>query len=125
MARECRRQRQGNVHGRRLGFSVRRVSGGGGGGNPEVGKLCPGTFTVNAGSQVGPLYFARGPYLLYIPAQSLIACRRASVLFTRFLAAPGGMLPSPWQVMTQTATFFKPAHPLRSAFRVEPADGVS
>ncbi|HYQ79392.1 MAG TPA: hypothetical protein VEP91_09840 [Solirubrobacterales bacterium] len=105
-------------------FSVRRA-GGGGGGNTEIGKLCPGTFTVNAGSDVGPLFFAKGPYLLYIPARSAIACRRASVLFTRFLAAPGGMLPDPWQVKTQTATFFKPAHPLRSAFRVEPANGVS
>jgi hypothetical protein len=107
------------------GFSVSLVSGGGGGGNSELGQLCPGTFTVNAGSDVGPLYFAKGPYLLYIPARSAISCRRASVLFTRFLAAPGGMLPSPWRVSTQTATFFKPAHPLRSAFRVEPADGVS
>ncbi|HSS41073.1 MAG TPA: hypothetical protein VLK37_00820 [Solirubrobacterales bacterium] len=106
-------------------FSVRRVSGGGGGGgNTEIGKLCPGTFTVNAGSDVGPLYFAKGPYLVYIPVQSAISCRRASVLFTRFLGAPGGMLPDPWQVMTQTATFFKPAHPLRSAFRLEPANGV-
>jgi len=105
-------------------FSVGRA-GGGGGGNTEIGKLCPGTFTVNAGSDVGPLFFAKGPYLLYIPARSAIACRRASVLFTRFLAAPGGMLPDPWQVKTQTATFFKPAHPLRSAFRVEPANGVS
>lgn len=107
-----------------LSFSV-RLSGGGGGGNTEIGKLCPGTFTVNAGSDVGPLYFAKGPYLLYIPTRSAIACRRASVLFTRFLAAPGGMLPDPWQVKTQTATFFKPAHPLRSAFRIEPANGVS
>jgi hypothetical protein len=106
-------------------FSVRRVSGGGGGGNTEIGKLCPGSFTVNAGSDVGPLYFAKGPYLLYIPTQSAITCRRASVLFTRFLGAPGGMLPDPWQVKTQTATFYKPAHPLRSAFRVEPANGVS
>jgi hypothetical protein len=111
------------------GFSVSLVSGGGGGGggggNTELGALCAGTFTVNAGSDVGPLYFAKGPYLLYIPSRSAISCRRASVLFTRFLAAPEGMLPSPWRVSTQTATFFKPAHPLRSAFRVEPANGVS
>jgi hypothetical protein len=106
-----------------VGFSVRRT-GGGGGGNSEIGRLCPGSFTVNAGSDVGPLYFAKGSYLLYIPARSAITCRRASVLFTRFLAQPGGMLPTPWQVKTQTATFFKPAHPLRSAFRVEPAQGV-
>jgi hypothetical protein len=106
------------------GFTVRRTGGGEGSTNPELGKLCPGTFTVNAGSDVGPLYFVRGQYLLYIPARSAIACRRASVLFTRFLAA-GGMLPSPWRVLTQTATFYKPAHPTRSAFRVEPASGVS
>lgn len=106
-----------------LSFSVRR-SGGGGGGNNLIGKLCPGTFTVNAGSDVGPLFFAKGPYLIYIPAKSAISCRRASVLFTRFLGAPGGALPDPWRVKTQTATFFKPAHPLRSAFRIEPANGV-
>ncbi len=110
-------------------FSVRLSGGGGGGegggGNTELGTLCPGTFTVNAGSDVGPLFFARGPYLLYIPSRSAITCRRASVLFTRFLAAPAATLPAPWQVRAQTATFFKPAHPLRSALRVEPADGVS
>jgi len=106
------------------GFSVSRTSGGGGGGNSELGRLCPGNFTVNAGSYIGPLFFVRGPYLLYIPSRSGITCRRASVLFTRFLGAPGGMLPAPWQVKTQTATFFKPSNPLRSAFRVEPANGV-
>jgi hypothetical protein len=106
------------------GFSVRRTGGGGGGGNSELGRLCSGSFTVNAGSDVGPLFFAKGQYLLYIPSRSGITCRRASVLFTRFLGAPGGMLPAPWRVKTQTATFFKPANPLRSAFRVEPANGV-
>lgn len=104
-------------------FSVSRTSGEGGS-NTELGRLCPSAFTVNAGSDVGPLYFAKGQYLLYIPARSGITCRRASVLFTRFLGSPGGMLPDPWQVKTQTATFFKPAQPLRSAFRVETADGV-
>jgi len=113
-------------NGGSVSFSVRLSGGGGGGGgNTELGVLCAGTFTVNAGSDVGPLFFARGPYLTYIPTRSAITCRRASVLFTRFLAAPGGMLPDPWQVKAQTATFFKPAHPLRSAFRIEPANGVS
>lgn len=107
-----------------VGFSVSRTGGSGGGGNGELGRLCPGSFTVNAGSDVGPLYFAKGQYLLYIPTRSGITCRRASVLFTRFLGSPGGALPDPWQVKTQTATFFKPAQPLRSAFRVETADGV-
>jgi hypothetical protein len=114
---------QFNRHGHPT-LNVRRTGGTGGGGNSEIGRLCPGTFTVNAGTDVGPLYFAKGPYLLYIPSRSGITCRRASVLFTRFLGAPGGGLPDPWQVKTQTATFFKPAQPLRSAFRVEPANGV-
>jgi hypothetical protein len=37
------------------GFSVKRVEGAADGGNTALGKLCPGSFTVNAGSQVGPL----------------------------------------------------------------------
>jgi hypothetical protein len=111
--------RRGNA----LGFTVARTGGSGGGRNNSLGLLCPNTFTVNAGTRVGPLFFARGGYLLYIPPRSGIACRRASVLFTRFLAAPGGRLPAPWRVRAQIATFFKPAHPQRSAFRVEPVNG--
>lgn len=108
------------------GFSVARTSGSGGSGggtSPELGRLCSGTFTVNASSQVGPLLFPKGQYLVYIPANSGITCRRASVLFTKFLAAPSGTLPSPWRVTVQTATFFKPQNPARSAFRIEPANG--
>ncbi len=102
-------------------FSVRRS--GGGGGNSALGALCPGSYTVNASARVGPLSFQKGAYLLYIPPRSGIACRRASVLFTRFLSTPGGRLPAPWRLKNQTATFYKPEHPTRSAFRVEPVNG--
>jgi hypothetical protein len=102
-----------------LGFSV-RLGGKGGGGNSTLGSLCAGTYTVNAGRQVGPLLFPKGSYLLYIPPRSGITCRRASVLFTRFLSTPGGRLPAPWRLKNQTATFYKPEHPTRSAFRIEP-----
>ncbi len=105
------------------GFSVARGGGGGGGNNPSIGQLCRNAFTVNAGSMVGPLFFAKGRYLLYIPAGSGIGCNRASVLFTRFLGA-GGTLPFPWRLVSQTATFYKPEHPVRSAFRVEPLTGA-
>lgn len=105
------------------GFSVSRT-GATGGGNSELGRLCPNAYTVNASSNIGPLFFAKAQYLLYIPARSGITCRRAAVLFTRFLAAPDGLLPPQWRMRSQTATFFRPAHPLRSAFRVETADGV-
>jgi hypothetical protein len=108
------------------GFSIALIGGGGGegGGNNVLGKLCSGTFTVNTGSDVGPLSFPKGQYLIYLPPKSGITCRRASVLFTRFLAVPGGTLPFPWRVLEQTATFYKPAHPTRSAFRIEPLNGT-
>jgi hypothetical protein len=112
------------TQGDRPGFSVEQVEEASDGGNTLLGKLCPGSFTVNAGSRVGPLLFLKGQYLVYIPARSAISCRRASVLFTRFLAAPGGTLPFPWRLKNQTATFYKPAHPERSAFRIEPIAGA-
>ncbi|MEX2106412.1 MAG: hypothetical protein WD810_05890 [Solirubrobacterales bacterium] len=111
------------ARGSQTGFSVARIGGGGGGGNPTIGQLCSGTFTVNASTVVGPLDFPKGQYLLYLPAGTGISCHRASVLFTRFLASPGGTLPFPWRLKNQTATFFKPEHPVRSSFRVEPLSG--
>jgi hypothetical protein len=114
----------------KAGFSVARSSGGGGGGgggggNSELGALCRNSFTVNSNVVLGPLTFPRGQYLLYIPPRSGISCNRASVLFTRFLGSPGGRLPFPWRLKNQTATFFKPENPTRSAFRVEPAAGAT
>jgi hypothetical protein len=110
--------------GARLGLSVARNGEGGGGNNPSLGTLCPGTFTVNASTSVGALFFRKGPYLIYLPTGSNMPCRRATGLFTRFLGQPGGRLPFPWRLKDQTATFCKPEHPVRSAFRVEPANGA-
>ena len=107
------------------GFTVEleeKASGGEGGTNPDLGKLCPGTFTVNSTTVVGPLRFTKGAFLIYLPAGSGITCNRASVLFTRFLGA-GGTLPAPWKLINQTATFYKPSNPKRSAFRIEPLNG--
>ena len=108
------------------GFSVARTGGGEeeGGNNPLIGKLCPNTFTVNANAPVGPLVFTKGKYLLYQPPGTGITCNRAAVLFTRFLSQPGGQLPFPWKLKTQTATFYMSSNPTRSAFRVEPFGGT-
>jgi hypothetical protein len=106
------------------GFSVARTGGEEEGGNRLIGKLCRNTFTVNSRATSAGLIFPRGKYLLYQPAGTGITCNRAAVLFSRFLGQPGGRLPSPWQLKNQTATFFKPEHPLRSAFRVEPFSGT-
>jgi hypothetical protein len=114
------------VRGNVRAFTIVRSSGGGeegGGGNNRLGQLCPAPFHVNARMLVGPLFFEQGEYLIYRPARSGITCRRAAILFTRFLGQPGGRLPFPWHVLTQTATFFKPENPVRSAFRVESASG--
>jgi hypothetical protein len=105
------------------GFSVELTGKPAGGGtNPNLGTLCPGTFMVNSTTVVGPLRFTKGKFLIYLPAGSGITCNRASVLFTRFLGA-GGTLPQPWRLTNQTATFFKPSNPTRSAFRIEPLNG--
>jgi hypothetical protein len=113
------------ARGNRDGFAVARTGGSEEeASSPSLGKLCAGTYTVNHRTIVGPLAFNKGQYLLYIPPRSLITCRRASVLFTRFLGQPGGQLPFPWKVINQTATFYKPVFPLRSAFRIEPYAGT-
>jgi hypothetical protein len=113
------------ARGAQPGFSVALNSGGGEGGGNELGALCKNVFTVNSNVALGPITFAKGEHLLYLPPRSGISCNRAAVLFTRFLGSPGGRLPSPWRLKNQTATFFKPEHPARSAFRVEPALGAS
>jgi hypothetical protein len=116
------------TQGGKAGFSVARSSGSGGGegdSNNQLGALCRNTFTVNSNVLLGTLTFRKGQYLLYLPPRSGISCNRAAVLFTRFLGSPGGRLPSPWRLENQTATFYKPEHPARSAFRVEPAAGSS
>jgi hypothetical protein len=112
------------VRGSNGSFSVARSGGSGGGRTHILGRLCNRPYTVNDSSNIGPLSFPRGRYLLYIPPQSSVGCGRASVFFTRFLAAPRGVLPSPWRLKNQTATFFERPRPITSAFRVEPFAGA-
>ena len=104
------------------GFSVTLTrKGEEGGKSPDLGTLCKQPFTVGS-TVVGPLRFTKGRFLIYLPAGSGITCNRASVLFTGFLGT-GGELPPPWKVINQTATFYKPSNPTRSAFRIEPLNG--
>jgi hypothetical protein len=109
--------------GTQPGFSVALTKKGEEGAtNPDLGTLCPNTFTVNSTTVVGPLRFTKGAFLIYLPSGSGITCNRASVLFARFLGA-GGQIPPPWKLINQTATFYKPTNPTRSAFRIEPLSG--
>jgi hypothetical protein len=111
------------TRGAMAGFSVELTKKAEEGGtNPDLGVLCPGTFMVNSTTVVGPLRFTKGKFLITLPSGSGITCNRASVLFTRFLGAGGPLLP-PWKLINQTATFYKPSNPTRSAFRIEPLAG--
>jgi hypothetical protein len=106
------------------GFSVELTAKGknGSGTDPDLGKLCPGTYTVNSTTTIETLRFTKGAFLIYLPRGSAINCNQASILFTRFLGA-GGKLPPPWKLLNQTATFYKPANPTRTAFRIESPNG--
>jgi hypothetical protein len=106
------------------GFSVELTAKAkeGSGTNPDLGTLCPGTYTVNTTTTIETLRFTKGAFLIYLPQGSAISCNQASILFTRFLGA-GGSLPSPWKLTNQTATFFKPSNPTRTAFRIESPNG--
>jgi hypothetical protein len=113
------------LRGPRGGFSVELTAKApkeGSGTNPDLGALCPGTFTVNSTTTIGSLRFTKGAFLIYLPQGTAISCGQASALFQRFLGA-GGSLPSPWKLTNQTATFFKPSNPTRTAFRIESPNG--
>jgi hypothetical protein len=105
------------------GFSVSLTKKGEeGGSNPDLGTICPNTFTVNSTTVVGALRFTKGKFLIALPSGTGISCNQAVVLFQRFLGA-GGPLPPPWKLTNQTATFYKPANPTGTAFRIEPLAG--
>jgi hypothetical protein len=93
-----------------------------GGTNPDLGMLCPGTFTVNSTTQIETLRFTKGAFLIYLPKGTAVTCGQASALFQRFLGS-GGKLPSPWKLTNQTATFYKSGNPTRTAFRIESPNG--
>lgn len=88
-----------------------------------LGTLCRNPFTVNHSTVIRPLRFTAGKFLIYLPQGSTITCEGAVTLFAKFLSASPN-LPSPWKLTTQTATFYQPATPIRSAFRIEPLAGA-
>ncbi len=90
---------------------------------PQLGTLCRNPFTVNHTTTLRPLRFTKGQFLIYLPAGSTITCEGAVSLFAEFLGNSPNV-PSPWKLSSQTATFYKPASPTRSAFRIEPLDGA-
>lgn len=109
-----------------IGFHVARVGGGGGGeeeaeggGSGSHGALfCPAPFRVLNNDRIGPLRLAKGNYSIVLLKRRGLACNQASQLFGRFLEDFNGVLPAPWVLEPQTASFRRSASGV--GFRVKP-----
>lgn len=100
--------------GSRVGFSITRNAGGGGGNvpggggrHPRSGLFCPGTFRVLNNDRIGRLRLTAGRYYIILLQPRGLTCRAASANFTRFLNDVSGALPPPWGVEPQTARFHR------------------
>lgn len=111
-----------------VGFHVARVGGGGGEGEEEAegggggsnGALfCPAPFRVLNNDRIGPLRIAKGDYSIVLLQRGGLACSQASTLFARFLEDFNGVLPAPWVLEPQTASFRRSAS--GAGFRVKPS----
>ena len=91
----------------------------------RLGALCPGTFTVNSnrdGRPAAPSPRASTCSTSRRARRSAATVPRSSSPASSARRAAG--CHPPWRLKNQTATFFKPEHPTRSAFRVEPFAGA-
>jgi hypothetical protein len=93
-----------------VGFSVAPAgsdNGGGGGGHHPHGAACPGTFRVLHDDTIGTFAIPRGNYRITLLSVGRITCRRASSYLASFLQDYDGILPGPWFLDTETATFMR------------------
>lgn len=102
-----------------LGFTVVRVANPHGGGGGQHGSArCPGTFRVLHDDRIGTLRLAKGNYRITLLSTHNLSCARASRLFAQFLQDYDGVLPGPWALDVETATFRRGAG--NYGFRVKP-----
>lgn len=110
-----------------VGFHVARVGGGGGegeeeeeggGGGSNGALFCPAPFRVLGNDRIGSLRIAKGDYSIVLLQRRGLACDRASALFARFLEDFNGVLPVPWVLEPQTASFRRSAS--GAGFRIKP-----
>ena len=109
---------------RNVGFRVKELVGpvrpsGGGSGTHPTGDRCPGTFRVLNNDRIGKLRLRRGPYRITLLSDRL-SCQAAARLFRGFLEDFDGVLPRPWVLNVQVATFSR-GRSSKAGFRVKPA----
>jgi len=113
-----------------FGFRVKQVTGAGpfpsGGGTHTTDAVrCAGAFRILHNDRIGALSLPRGRYRITIMrAPRQITCVRASTLLTRFLQDFDGVLPSPWVVHPQRASFTR-GQGKRTGFRIKPVQPFS
>jgi hypothetical protein len=98
------------TRGSGVGFSVAPASnnnGGGGGGHHPQGTACPGTFRVLHNDTIGTFAIPKGNYRITLLSVGRITCSQASSYLAAFLQDYDGILPSPWFLDTETATFMR------------------
>jgi hypothetical protein len=98
---------------RNFGFRIKELVGppnpnGGGGGTHPTGNRCRGTFRVLNNDRIGQLRLPKGRYRITLVGTG-VTCTQASSRFTDFLQAFDGVLPRPWRMNAQTATFTRGA----------------
>lgn len=88
--------------------------GGSSGQHPSGGQSkCPATFRVLNNDRIGALRLKKGNYNVWVRG---LSCPRSSQLFAQFLQDVSGVLPKPWMLDANTATFNR----AKSQFRVKP-----
>ena len=93
-----------------VGFSVAPAGGGGGGGgggHHPAAPICPGTFQVLHDDSIGDFFIPKGHYRITLLSVGRITCSRAAAYFARFLQDYDGVLPTPWVLDEETASFMR------------------
>jgi hypothetical protein len=93
--------------GSSVGFRVSKAGsgGGGGGGGGTTPRGCPSYFQVLHNDSIGSFKVPAGRYRITLVGPRKINCARAYDLFREFLLDYNGVLPKPWVLKRQTATF--------------------
>jgi hypothetical protein len=93
-----------------VGFTVASAGsggGGGGGGHHPSGTSCPGTFRVLHNDHIGTFALPKGSYLVTLLSVGRIGCSKAAAYLARFLDDYDGILPYPWFLAPETASFMR------------------
>jgi hypothetical protein len=88
------------------GFKVTRAGPNDHGQRP-TGEACPGTFRVLHNDNIGTFVILKGNYRITLLGAGRLTCARAASYLARFLDDFDGVLPFPWFLDRETASFVR------------------